>query len=226
MISAIVPTLNAEAVLPDSLSALVPAAISGLVSEVVVVDGGSADGTLVIADAMGAKIVTGAIGRGAQLVAGARIAKSPWLLFLKPDTVLEPGWADEVNNFIRRAERIRCPVAAAFRFALEDPSPAARRAEFLMRLRSRLFRLPSSDQGLLIARDFYEELGGFRPLPAFEHMDLMQRIGGKRIALLRTGALTNAERFAESGLKPLKSATLFGLYLLRVPPRVLARLGA
>ena len=97
MISVIIPTLNAENDLPTTLNALIPAAISGIVKEVIVVDGGSHDHTVRIADNAGAKIITSEKGRGKQLNKGATQALSPWLLFLHADTELTEGWERAVN---------------------------------------------------------------------------------------------------------------------------------
>src|SRR5262245_58936909 len=82
MISVVIPTLNDEDGLAGTLAALVPAAVDGLVREVIVVDGGSTDGTLHIAEAAGTEIVRSEASRGAQLAARAKRARFPWLLFL------------------------------------------------------------------------------------------------------------------------------------------------
>ena len=87
MISVIIPTLNEERSLASTLTALVPAAVEGLVCQVVIVDGGSNDQTLAIAEESGAEVVTSAKGRGVQLAHGAQVAKNDWLLFLHADTV-------------------------------------------------------------------------------------------------------------------------------------------
>src|SRR5262245_18645941 len=121
MISVIIPTLNAEAGLAPTLAALVPAALDGLVREVIVVDGGSAARTAAIADDAGATFITRSGGRGPQLSAGAAQARFPWLLFLHADTVLDPGWEREAMAFMEAIDTgRRRPTAAAFRFALDD----------------------------------------------------------------------------------------------------------
>ena len=104
MISVVIPTLNAEATLGGTLSALVPAAVDGLVREVIVVDGGSGDRTKEIVDQAGARLLVERPERGRQLAAGAARARFPWLLFLHADTVLEPGWEREAAGFMERVD--------------------------------------------------------------------------------------------------------------------------
>ena len=119
MISVIIPTLNAADGLATTLTALVPGVVAGVIREVIVVDGGSTDRTLEIAEASGADIVRAERGRGQQLKAGAEVARSDWLLFLHADTALETGWADEVSAFMERVDTGNRPAtAAAFRFVL------------------------------------------------------------------------------------------------------------
>ena len=101
--------------------------------------------------------------RGAQMADGAATAKGDWLLFLHPETALEPGWEMEAESFIGQAVMER-PRAAVFRFALEDFGGEARRAEAKAALRTALFALPYGDQGLLIPKRLYQKLGGYRAL--------------------------------------------------------------
>lgn len=96
MLSVVIPTLNAEKSLTRVLAALIRPTVRGLIKDVVIVDGGSTDGTERIAETSGAKFVSAPKGRGAQLAAGAQAARGEWLLFLHADTVLQPGWEEEV----------------------------------------------------------------------------------------------------------------------------------
>lgn len=221
-LSVIIPTRNAAQGLPHCLAALVPGVADGLIKEVIIADCGSTDGTREIADGAGALVVDGPEGRGAQLAAGARSARGRWLLFLHGDTVLEPGWVWESRAFINGA----VDRAAAFRFALDDDSGPARRMAAMVAWRCRLLGLPYGDQGLLISRGFYDSLGGFRAYPLMEDVDLVRRIGKRRLTLLRSAAVTSAVRYRQDGyvLRPLRNLMLLSLFFLRVPPRVLARL--
>lgn len=226
MISVVIPTLNAEARLPHTLVALVPAAMNGLLREVIIADGGSTDGTEHVVDAAGAEWRPAERGRGAQLAAGASGARSDWLLFLHDDTALEAGWDTEVRNFIENVERVGEPKAAAFRFALDDFGIRPRLLEALVALRCMLFRMPYGDQGLLIPRRLYQSIGGFRPLPLMEDVDIAWRLGRRRLVMLRSRAVTSAVRYKRHGYvrRMARNISCLTLYVLNVPQRVLVRL--
>ncbi len=225
MISVVIPTLNAAAHLPRCFQALLPAAMSGLVREVIVSDGGSTDETLAIADAAGARVVTAPRGRGTQLAAGAEAARGDWILFLHADTVLEAAWEAEALSFMERSVLER-PQAAAFRFALDDHAPEARRLELLVGLRCSLFGLPYGDQGLLMPARLYRKLGGFDPVPLMEDVQMVRKLGRRRLVMLRARAITSPERFRREGYfaRSLRNLSILFLYALRVPTPVLARL--
>jgi rSAM/selenodomain-associated transferase 2 len=227
MISVIIPTLNAECTLGPTLAALVPAVVGGLVQEAILVDGGSSDETCLIADAAGTRLIIAERGRGSQLDAGAAAARGDWLLFLHADTVLEPSWGKEAKNFIERVESGRRRQAAAFfRFALDDDGSMPRLMEKMVSLRCFLFALPYGDQGLLISRNLYHRLGGFRPLPLMEDVDLVRRLKRREIVMLNSRAVTSGVRYRSEGYlaRSLRNLGCMLLYYLRVPPRVLARL--
>lgn len=222
-LTVVIPTYNSESELPALLSLFVPAAVSGLVRQVVVTDGGSIDRTSEIAEAAGADLVAGEKGRGPQLRRGAEAATSPWLLFLHADTLPAAGWEAEVGAYIDGGNE---GSAAAFRFGLDDRRLAARGLELAVALRSRLLALPYGDQGLLISRRLYDEVGGFRPIPIMEDVDMVRRIGRTRLALLRHEAVTSAARYRRDGYlrRALRNASCLGLWLANVPPDRIARL--
>lgn len=227
MISVIIPTLNAEATLASTLASLVPAAVDGVVRQVIVADGGSTDRTLEIADAAGADIVQGEAGRGRQLARGAKAARSAWLLFLHADTVLEPGWHTEAAAFMDGIETDHRPVsAAAFRFTLDDAGMAPRLIEAGVWLRCALARLPYGDQGLLLPARLYREIGGFRPMPIMEDVDIVRRLGWRRLTMLSSRAVTSASRYRRDGYgrRTARNLSCLALYALRVPPDTIARL--
>jgi rSAM/selenodomain-associated transferase 2 len=226
MISVVIPTLNAEATLAQTLSALVPAAVDGLVTELIVVDGGSTDRTADITEESGAALVACGGGRGRQLIAGGAQARFPWLLFLHADTELEPGWEREAMSFMEAVDRGRRPAAAAaFRFALDDMGFGPRLLERLVALRCALLRLPYGDQGLLIPKALYAEIGGYPPYQLMEDVEIARRLGRRRIALLRTRALTSAARYRRDGYlaRSLRNLACLVLFLLRAPQSLIVR---
>jgi len=227
LISVIIPTLNAEDCLAACLAALVGGVVDGVLREVIIVDGGSIDRTRKIADAAGARIVEAASGRGQQLAAGARVAKCDWLLFLHADTVLDPGWQQEVASFLERAQTGgRQRSAAAFRFALDDFGFRPRLLEKLVSIRSSVLRLPYGDQGLLINRKLYSSIGGYRELPLMEDIDLVRRVPRRQMTIMRTAAVTSAVRFRRDGyaLRSSRNLLCLVLYYLHVPSHLIARL--
>ena len=219
MISVVVPTNNSERLLPRCFDSLIAGAVRGVVREVIVSDAGSTDSTLAIADAAGAHVVRACNNRSEQMIKAAATAKSDWLLFLHPQTALEPGWEVEAESFIDQAVMER-PRAAVFRFALEDFGGEARRAEAKANMRSALFALPYGDQGLLIPKRLYLKLGGYRALTDVEDADLVRRIGRRRLVFLRSRAI-NITR-PQKGV--LRGLALTLLHTLRVPSRLLANL--
>ncbi len=227
MISVIIPTLNAEAGLTATLTALVPATVQGIVREVIISDGGSGDATADISDAAGAQLILGPKGRGVQLAAGAECARANWLLFLHGDTVLEPGWEREAATFIERVDGGARPVAAAaFSFALDDFGARPRMLEAMVGLRCALFRFPFGDQGLLIPKRLYATLGGYNPLPLMEDVDLVRRLGRRRLVMMRTKAVTSAVRYKREGYSAriARNIACLSLYYLRVSPATIVRL--
>lgn len=224
-LSIVIPTLNEAARLPATLSALsAPGGDGGRAPDIVVSDGGSQDATAALAGAAGARVVTGAQGRGAQLAAGADAARGDWLLFLHADTRPGPGWRAAADAFM--ADPANRQRAGYGRFRLADPDRRARRLEARVAWRCRRFGLPYGDQGLLIARGFYRALGGYRALPLFEDVDLVRRIGRNRLAPLDIDAVTGAERFLQAGYRrrSARNLGLIALYFMGVPPAWLARL--
>lgn len=225
MISVVIPTFNSEAKLAKCFSALVPATIEGLVRQVVVADGGSTDATLKISEASGADIVSAKPGRGSQIAAGISAARSPWLLVLHSDTVLEANWQDDAAKFMESADLGHGPArAAAFRFALDDTGAMPRLVETFVHWRSSMAKLPYGDQGLLISRRLHDEIGGYRQIELMEDIDIVRRIGRRRMKILRARAMTSPERFVSDGYlsRIARNQACLVLYAFGVPPSRIA----
>ena len=205
MLSVVIPALNAADTLGPCLAA------AGAADEIVVADGGSADETAALAERSGARLVRSEPGRGVQLAAGARAAAGEWLLFLHADTLLAPGWREAADRHMARHP----DMAACFRFRLDAGEWQARLVETGVALRVRLLGLPYGDQGLLISRRLYDGIGGYRPLPLMEDVDLVGRLGGARLERLGVGALTSAERWRRDGWFRRSGRNLLCLALFR-----------
>ncbi|HEX9767705.1 MAG TPA: TIGR04283 family arsenosugar biosynthesis glycosyltransferase [Kiloniellales bacterium] len=219
----VIPALDAATHIEATLEALAEGRGGGLVRDVLVVDGGSRDDTVRRARRAGARVIAGPRGRGPQLKAGAAASAADWLLFLHADTRLAPGWSGAVAAFIGAAAG--SDRAAVFTLAFDDPSVHARALARLANWRARRLGLAYGDQGLVLSRGFYDRLGGFRPLPLMEDVDLVRRIGRARLAHLDARAVTSAERYRRSGWWPraARNLAVLALYYLGVPARLLKR---
>ncbi|TAJ96157.1 MAG: glycosyltransferase [Reyranella sp.] len=216
----VIPTLNAGPSLSRTLEALPTHA--DLAFSTTICDGGSHDDTVALARRAGAAVVTAAPGRGGQLATGAAAGRAPWILFLHADTRLQGGAGTVIARFVQSIDG----KAGYFRLRFDAEEAGARRVERLAAWRCRTFGLPYGDQGLLISRAHYERLGGFRPLPLMEDVDLVRRIGRNNLVPLGADALTSATRYRRDGwrLRPLRNLTCLTLYFAGVPPRTLRRL--
>ncbi|MEM6589770.1 MAG: TIGR04283 family arsenosugar biosynthesis glycosyltransferase [Pseudomonadota bacterium] len=216
-LSIVIPTLNASAGLARSLPALGEGLTAGLIRDLVISDGGSEDVTLRIAEAAGAKLVTGPASRGGQLRRGAEVATGEWLFFLHADTVLPPGWTDAVFSHLGSGRPAWCPM----RF--DHGGLPARFVAGWANLRARVFALPYGDQGLLISRDDYALVGGFLHQPLMEDV-AMARALGRRLTPLPVTVTTSAERYLRDGWlrRGTRNLALLARYLAGVDPDRLA----
>lgn len=216
----VIPTLNAGATLAATLESLQ----GDLSIAIAICDGGSKDDTAAIARQAGATVVTAPAGRGGQLAAGALVGDASWIIFLHGDTVLAPGWTNAVKAFTSR--HVNIGKAGYFRLRFDSADPRARRVERLAAWRSRRLGLPYGDQGLLIARALYEYLGGFKPLPLMEDVDLVRRVGRKNLVPLDADSVTSAARYERDGwtMRPLRNLSCLTLYFAGVSPAAIAHL--
>jgi GT2 family glycosyltransferase len=157
------------------------------------------------------------------LIAGAGAARGRWLLFLHADTVLEDGWAEEAGAFIRNGGA----RAAVFTLVFDARGAAPRVVAAGAMIRTRIFRSPYGDQGLLLPRALYDEAGGFRDLPIMEDVDLIDRLNRRGgFTVLTSKAVTSAERYERDGYfkRVVKNARCVALYRFGVAPEKIADL--
>jgi len=224
MLSVVIPALNAAATLPGTLASVAEA------DEIVVVDSGSSDGTVAVARALGAGVVTAPKGRGSQIAAGVAAAQGDWLLLLHADTRMADGWyqlvVPHLTHRLRSPRERRGEEAYYFRFVLDADDARARRLERLVAWRCRALALPYGDQGLLIHRDLLHSVGGIRPLPLMEDVDLVRRLGRRRLIGLDIAAITTAKKWQRQGwyFRTLRNLLCLSLYFAGVPPRLIVRL--
>lgn len=217
-ISIIVPTLNEAA----NLAALQVAADA--VHELIVVDGGSSDGTPEIAAQLGFRVFceTGPGGRGRQLNTGAKQATAPILLFLHCDTVLPPDFPEAILHCMEDPTT----TLGAFRLRIQDSSPLLSCIIAMANLRSRFFSLPYGDQGLFIRSDQFFKLGGFPEVPIMEDFILVKKAGKSgKVKTIKQTVTSSARRWQHLG--PIRTTLINQLmvmgFYLKFPPEKLAR---
>ncbi len=181
MLSVIIPTEGLEQPAVATLAALVPGAAAGMVREVLLVDRAGSGVIERVADVAGCRFLPFEGSHAAALAAGARHARSPWLMFLHAGAVLDSGWIEETTQFIQRVSISGRPRAGIFRYSR---SPYAdTRPRDILKFIARMIGGPSVDQGLLIARDHYERLGGYAPHGRRSEARLLRQLGRSRTLL-------------------------------------------
>lgn len=193
-LSIVVPTLDEAAGIAVHLATLQPLRAAGV--EVVLVDGGSADGTVERARGLVDAVVSAPRGRGVQLHAGARAARGEVLLFLHADTRLPPG----------APEAVRAALAAGARWGrfdveIDGRHPLLRVVAWCMNLRSRWTGIATGDQAIFVARAAYDAAGGFPPVPLMEDVALSRALRAAGApACLRARVRTSGRRWEARGV--------------------------
>lgn len=217
-LSVIIPALNEEKHLPDTLAVVCAADIS----EVIVVDGGSNDQTVMLARTAGCTVLTCPPGRARQLNHGAAAASGELLLFVHADTLLPRNFPSRVRQTMAQPD----VALGAFSLAIDSVRPGLTLIARVANIRSRFCNLPYGDQALFTSRTLFTAIGGF---PAMEIMEdfvfvrRMQQLG--RVVLLPEKVITSARRWQNIG--PIRTTLINQLivcgYSLGVPPAKLAR---
>jgi len=220
-LSVIIPVLDEAPIMADALRALASCRERGL--EVIVVDGGSRDGTPAIAQHHADRVISAPRGRGSQMNAGAAAARGRVLIFLHADTRLPAGAGRLVLMSLDRSGR----TWGRFDVSITGRSPLFPVIATLMNLRSRLTGIATGDQAMFMTREAFLEAGGFPDIPLMEDIALSKRL--KRLGrpvCLAPRASTSGRRWERRGV--VRTILLmWGLrfaYFLGADPAVLARL--
>ena len=222
-ISVIIPTLNEENRLAQTLASLE----ASIFLDLIIVDGGSTDGTVSIADAFCTgiphrQILTGSAGRARQMNEGAKASRGEILLFLHADTLLPP----HVDQIIESTLADTKVLGGRFDVRFDAPSVWGTMISTLMNWRSRLSGIATGDQAIFVRRHAFERLGGFPDIPLMEDIEFSRRLKhlGPTVALRQT-VTTSFRRWKQQG--PLRTIllmwTLRFLYWVGISPYHLAR---
>ena len=219
-ISVIIPVLNEETVIAQSLSALQPLRLHG--HEIIVADGGSEDSSRTLSLPLADRVIVGPRGRARQMNAGAREASGEILLFLHADTFLPRGADLLITSKMKRHRGIW----GRFDVRLSGKHPLFRVIENLMNWRSRLSGIATGDQAIFIGRELFLSIGGFPEIDLMEDIALsrvLKRIGPPLCLWQRVE--TSSRRWEKTGL--LRTVLLMWrlrlAYHLGVDPHDLAR---
>jgi rSAM/selenodomain-associated transferase 2 len=223
MISTIIPTLNEERRLPSLLAALQD---EDTPHQTIVVDGGSQDETISIAEQYGIRVVRSPPGRGTQICAGAPQATGDVLLFLHADTMFPRGGLKQIEQTLASNPEL---VGGNFRLLFDGDTPFSRwLTGFYAFIRRR--GLYYGDSGIFTRRSVYERLGGMRPIAIMEDFDFVRRLerSGRTICITEPPLITSSRRF--EGRRPVAIVygwlKLHALFYAGVPPTTLAAIYA
>jgi len=217
-IAVVIPTLDEEQALLQSLPTIFTAA-----DELIVSDGGSSDRTTEVAARFGARVVSGPKGRGLQLNTGVAASDADAFLFLHADTLLP----DEEALARVRGVLNQGFVGGGFLVRFDSPRAVYGFGSAMVNLRTRLTHTPLGDQAQFTSRRAFEAIGGFRDWPILEDLDFIRRLRQHgRLAVLAPPVTTSARRFERYG--PVRTLAnnwlIFTLFSLGVSPRRLRRL--
>ena len=218
VLSVVIPTLNEG----ENIAETIKSAQTASNVEVIVVDGGSRDETVVIGRSHGAKILTVSGGRARQMNTGAAAARGELLLFLHGDTRLPWGYDRAIHHALNRPRT----VAGAFRLRIMGDRIGIRFIERTANWRSRFFGMPYGDQAIFVGAGLFRSVGGFPELPIMEDFELVRRLRRLgRVAICPTSVLTSDRRWQALGVWQT-TMTNYAIpigYLLGVSPSRLAR---
>ncbi|UCF91448.1 MAG: TIGR04283 family arsenosugar biosynthesis glycosyltransferase [Desulfobacterales bacterium] len=217
-ISVIIPTLNEAGNITQTLSLLG----GGRNLEIIVVDGGSEDGTVEKARSMGATVLTTTASKARQMNSGAAAASGDILVFLHADTQLPVNFEESIQNSLAQNRM----AAGAFRLRIDSEVPALRFIERVANWRARRLQMPYGDQAIFVSKALFDEIGGFPDFPIMEDFELIRRLRKKgTIFILPQCVLTSPRRWLYFGVFKtwLMNQAIIAGYYLGIPPERLAR---
>ena len=191
--------------------------------EVLVVDGGSHDGTVQVAQSLGVKVLSAPHGRARQMNMGAKVATGGILLFLHADTFLPAGFDAMVRTALATS---RGPVAGAFKLRINAPLRSLRLIERGVNWRSRWLQMPYGDQAIFLKSEIFHAIDGFPDLTIMEDFELMRRLRRLgHIVIIPVPVLTSGRRWLRLGVfkTTLINQLVIIAYLLGVPVERIAR---
>ncbi|MFC1879895.1 TIGR04283 family arsenosugar biosynthesis glycosyltransferase [Thermodesulfobacteriota bacterium] len=216
-ISIIIPTLNEATVIEETITRLPQSEQV----EILVVDGGSSDGTAERARELGARVLSTAPSKAKQMNAGAAEARGEALLFLHADTCLPEEFEEKVLEAVARQGF----CAGAFTLRIDSEDWGLRFIERVANWRARFFKMPYGDQALFVSRKLFNEIGGFADYPIMEDFELVRRLKKKgEIAILPESVKTSPRRWQNFGIFKtwFLNQIIVGAYFIGIPPRRLA----
>jgi len=217
-VSIIVPTFNEALIIEESLTAI--ACLNP--HEIIVVDGGSIDKTVSLAENMATHVVTSETGRAHQMNAGAKKATGDLLLFMHVDSKLTP------ESFRKMIEKMNHhgSTGGAFSLQIESKKISLRLISTLAVWRSKYLNLVYGDQTIFVRANIFQKLKGFSPLPICEDLEFFRRLSRQgKVILLKEKAHTSARRWMTEGIlfTTLRNITIATLFLLGFPPQTLSK---
>ncbi|MEH1792967.1 TIGR04283 family arsenosugar biosynthesis glycosyltransferase [Nostoc sp.] len=186
--------------------------------EVILVDGGSQDDTVAIAQSLGVKVISSSPGRAVQMNAGAVASGGEILLFLHADTRLPTGFDEMICTALQQPGT----VAGAFNLRIDAPLLSLRWVELGVKWRSHFCQMPYGDQAIFLTKESFQQIGGFPELPIMEDFELIRRLKPiGRIVIIPTPVLTSARRWLQKGVfkTTLLNQLVIIAYLLGVSPK-------
>ena len=194
-ISVIIPTINEANNLPLLLSDL---SIIQKEGEILIVDCGSEDKTIDVANIYGAKVYKSKErNRGLQLDIGAKNSKGDWLIFLHADTRLTHDWFTKIKSVLNGNKNF----IYYFKFKIDDKKIVFRVVEILVNFRSKYLKKPYGDQGLIIHKSNYFQNNGFRKIPIMEDIDFLRRLRNKKdLKQLNISIFTSSRKWERTNI--------------------------